>query len=713
MAIETIKFSEFSSGGDLSNDKTTVGLDATETINTKFNNPWTFLAPGTTGDRPPIAATMYYRLRFNTQTRFYEFYDPIVPGWVEIQDSDSILPLLASHLVNEGASLIGLQNQGTILNKTVQDLANAALVASTDNGTLFNGQFLDLLATGIVSNTTGTGILSVLIGSSTINAVIDDDTFATAATTNIPTALSVKNYVTSSITAGSVLLNPTANQHILTSFDLFVDAGGVVVGSATKPLAAVGMSSVGTIGSSGNFGAYTYNNVGNYANYFSYKSASATVGVYSAITSTEPIGSFRCWGDDGTQFTQACIIRGQADGTISNGVVPGSWQFLTANTSGVMTIGMTLNSSQVLILANPLLGTSGGTGVNNGTKTITLGGNLTTSGAFNSTFTMTAATSVTFPTSGTLATTAGTVSSVSGTANRITSTGGTTPVIDISASYVGQTSITTVGTVTTGVWNGTTIVVANGGTGIATATAYGLIAGGTTATGNFQSVSTGTAGQFLQSGGAAALPSFTTATFPATAGTTGTILRSNGTNWVNSTSTFADTYSSNTLLYANGANTVQGLTTGTGVITALGANVIGSGGIALSSASTSHSPVVSFTTPGDLSVSYAVQLGVYARVGNIVTYSYQVAFTPTYTTSSGQLTVSLPVNANATASSFGAVSVGGVTFTALYTYVTANTVTSVLNFAQSGSAQTRSVMSTTQFTTGTQYVLYGTISYPI
>lgn len=42
------------------------------------------------------------------------------------------------------------------------------------------------------------------------------------------------------------------------------------------------------------------------------------------------------------------------------------------------------------------------------------------------------------------------VSSVSGTVNRITSTGGATPVIDISASYVGQVSITTLGTVTIG-----------------------------------------------------------------------------------------------------------------------------------------------------------------------------------------------------------------------------------------------------------------------
>jgi hypothetical protein len=44
----------------------------------------------------------------------------------------------------------------------------------------------------------------------------------------------------------------------------------------------------------------------------------------------------------------------------------------------------------------------------------------------------------------------GSVTSVSGTTNRITSTGGATPVIDISASYVGQSSITTTGTLTSG-----------------------------------------------------------------------------------------------------------------------------------------------------------------------------------------------------------------------------------------------------------------------
>ena len=45
----------------------------------------------------------------------------------------------------------------------------------------------------------------------------------------------------------------------------------------------------------------------------------------------------------------------------------------------------------------------------------------------------------------------------------------TADAIDISANYVGQSSITTLGTITTGVWNGTDVAVADGGTGASTA----------------------------------------------------------------------------------------------------------------------------------------------------------------------------------------------------------------------------------------------------
>lgn len=59
------------------------------------------------------------------------------------------------------------------------------------------------------------------------------------------------------------------------------------------------------------------------------------------------------------------------------------------------------------------------------------------------------------------------VQSVSGTANRITVGGtATDPIIDISSSYVGQASITTLGTVTTGTWNADIINPTYGGTGV-------------------------------------------------------------------------------------------------------------------------------------------------------------------------------------------------------------------------------------------------------
>ena len=57
--------------------------------------------------------------------------------------------------------------------------------------------------------------------------------------------------------------------------------------------------------------------------------------------------------------------------------------------------------------------------------------------------------------------------SVTGTSNRISVSGSG---VDIAATYVGQTSITTLGTITTGIWNGSTIAVANGGTGATTLT---------------------------------------------------------------------------------------------------------------------------------------------------------------------------------------------------------------------------------------------------
>lgn len=67
---------------------------------------------------------------------------------------------------------------------------------------------------------------------------------------------------------------------------------------------------------------------------------------------------------------------------------------------------------------------------------------------------------------------------VVGTADRITAN---VDSIDIASTYAGQSSITTLGTITTGVWNGTDVAVADGGTGASTASDARTNLGATTA----------------------------------------------------------------------------------------------------------------------------------------------------------------------------------------------------------------------------------------
>lgn len=108
----------------------------------------------------------------------------------------------------------------------------------------------------------------------------------------------------------------------------------------------------------------------------------------------------------------------------------------------------------------------------------------------------------------TLATGTSAVSEVLGTAGQIDVTSGTMPVVSIDLGYVGQTSITTLGTVGTGTWHGSTVTVPYGGTGAASFTSYSLITSNTTSTGALAPLAAGTSGQVLVSQGAGAYPAW-------------------------------------------------------------------------------------------------------------------------------------------------------------------------------------------------------------
>ena len=91
------------------------------------------------------------------------------------------------------------------------------------------------------------------------------------------------------------------------------------------------------------------------------------------------------------------------------------------------------------------------------------------------------------------------VDSVTGTANRITISGtAANPIVDISTAYVGQSTITTLGTIATGVWNGTQISVVKGGTGLTSTVANQILY--SSATNTISGLATANSGVLVTSG---------------------------------------------------------------------------------------------------------------------------------------------------------------------------------------------------------------------
>lgn len=149
--------------------------------------------------------------------------------------------------------------------------------------------------------------------------------------------------------------------------------------------------------------------------------------------------------------------------------------------------------------------------------------------------------------------------------------------------------------------SGANLVASNGGIVYSNATTLAILAG------------TATAGQMLRSGASVA-PTWSTATYPAAATNAARILRADGTNWVETTATFADIYSASSILYANGANNVAGLTTANNGLLVTGntgiPSLLGGPGTSRNLLMSNAAAAPSFTTE-----TYAVP----GAVGNVMT----------------------------------------------------------------------------------------------
>lgn len=133
---------------------------------------------------------------------------------------------------------------------------------------------------------------------------------------------------------------------------------------------------------------------------------------------------------------------------------------------------------------------------------------------------------------------------------------GSVPSISQTLPAAVQANITTLGTITAGVWNGSTIDVPHGGTANTSFTAFALICGGTTSTGALQSVvGLGTAGQVLTSNGAGVLPTFQSLSGTGTVTSVGTAgLATGGT--ITTTGTITVTAATQANMEADSSNAV-------------------------------------------------------------------------------------------------------------------------------------------------------------
>jgi hypothetical protein len=146
---------------------------------------------------------------------------------------------------------------------------------------------------------------------------------------------------------------------------------------------------------------------------------------------------------------------------------------------------------------------------------------------------------------------------ITGTSNRLDVTNGSgvsgNPTLDISTSYVGQATITTLGTITTGTWNGTTIAGQYGGTGVNNSGKTITLGGNLVTSGAFACTFT--------------LSNTTNVTLPVS----GTLARIDGTN----TWSAAQTFNSGNLILAgstSGTVTIQPTATAGTVTVTLPAN---------------------------------------------------------------------------------------------------------------------------------------------
>lgn len=277
-----------------------------------------------------------------------------------------------------------------------------------------------------------------------------------------------------------------------------------------------------------------------------------------SITVADLVSLVNVIGGTGTVTSVSVVTANGVSGTVANPTTtPAITLTLGAITpTSVNSIILSGSSSPTLAVT----GTSSISGANTGDQAFTASGDATAPSSITN-LVLTLATVTTADTTGGSTAIPVITKDVKGRVTGITTASVVAPAGTLTGTVLNSTvvnsSLTSVGTLVTGVWNASTVQVGFGGTGKTSFTPYALVAGGTTTTGALQQVaSLGSSGQVLTSAGAGALPTWATPTTGTV--TTVSVVTANG---VSGTVATATTTPAITLaLGAITPTTVNGLT---------------------------------------------------------------------------------------------------------------------------------------------------------